>query len=79
MTTIKPNKTFRVFGRINNRAKYTIHDSRGSMVAYGYNTYEDALIAADKMFKAYKIKRKEIKAWIAAGRPDDFVFTDGTL
>lgn len=56
------NKTFRVLGRINNRTKYTIHNSRGDMVAWGYNTYEAALIAADKMLKDYKAKRKLIKA-----------------
>jgi hypothetical protein len=57
-----PNKTFRVFGAVDRRYKYTIHNSRGGMVAYGYRTYEAALEAADKMLRDYKAKRKALRS-----------------
>ena len=56
-----PNNTFRVYGAIDSRYRYTIHNSRGEMLAYGYRTYEAALAAADQMLKAYKAKRKARK------------------
>lgn len=56
--TLSPNNTFRVFGAIDRRYRYTIHNKRGMMLAYGYRTYEAALVAADQMLKDYKAKRK---------------------